>query len=359
MRDTTKQGAAFLHHGVLTAGQLAVGASVSAQVEPGIRQATALNHSATHLLHAAMRGVLGEHVEQKGSLVESSRLRFDFSHFEAVSREQLREIEQIVNAQIRANSAVGVEVTDMETARARGAMALFGEKYGDEVRVLTMGGDFSVELCGGTHVGRTGDIGLFRVTAESGISAGVRRIEAVTGAGALALFDEVDARNAQLARLLRSGRDEVVSKVEALVAANRTLEKEVERLRAKLASGGGGTDLGAAAVDVGGLKVLAAQLEGADAKSLRAAVDQWKQKLGDAVVLFASVEEGKVSLVAGVSGAAAAQLKAGDLVADIAARIGGKGGGRADMAQGGGTDAAALPAALEALAGLVRGKLGL
>ncbi len=359
VRDTTKQGAAFLHHGVLTAGRLAVGASVSAQVEPGIRQATALNHSATHLLHAAMRGVLGEHVEQKGSLVESSRLRFDFSHFEPVSREQLREIEQIVNAQIRANSVVGVEVTDMETARARGAMALFGEKYGDEVRVLTMGGDFSVELCGGTHVGRTGDIGLFRVTAESGISAGVRRIEAVTGAGAIALFDEVDGRNAQLARLLRSGRDEVVGKVEALVAANRTLEKEVERLRAKLASGGGGIDLGAAAIDVGGLKVLAAQLEGADAKSLRAAVDQWKQKLGDAVVLFASVEEGKVSLVAGVSGAAAAQLKAGDLVADIAARIGGKGGGRADMAQGGGPDVAALPAALEALAGLVRGKLGL
>jgi alanyl-tRNA synthetase len=269
-----------------------------------------------------MRQVLGEHVEQKGSLVESSRLRFDFSHFEAVSREQIREIEQIVNAQIRANSDVGVEVTDMDTARVRGAMALFGEKYGDEVRVLTMGGGFSVELCGGTHVSRTGDIGLFRVTAESGISAGVRRIEAVTGEGAIALFDEVDGRNAQLARLLRSGRDEVVAKVEALVSANRALEKEVERLRAKLASGGGGTDLAAAAVDVGGIKVLAAQLEGADAKSLRAAVDQWKQKLGDAVVLLASVEEGKVSLVAGVSGAAAAQLRAGDLVADIAARNG-------------------------------------
>jgi alanyl-tRNA synthetase len=305
-----------------------------------------------------MRQVLGEHVEQKGSLVESSRLRFDFSHFEAVSREQIREIEQIVNAQIRANSDVGVEVTDMDTARARGAMALFGEKYGDEVRVLTMGGGFSVELCGGTHVSRTGDIGLFRVTAESGISAGVRRIEAVTGEGAIALFDEVDGRNAQLARLLRSGRDEVVAKVEALVSANRALEKEVERLRAKLASGGGGTDLAAAAVDVGGIKVLAAELEGADAKSLRAAVDQWKQKLGDAVVLLASVEEGKVSLVAGVSGAAAAQLKAGDLVADIASRVGGKGGGRADMAQGGGTDVAALPAALQALQGVVRARLG-
>ena len=358
VRDTTKQGAAFLHHGVLVSGRIAMGDRLKAQVEQGIRQATALNHSATHLLHAAMRQVLGEHVEQKGSLVESSRLRFDFSHFEAVTREQLREIEQIVNAQVRANSDVGVEVTDMETARARGAMALFGEKYGDEVRVLTMGGGFSVELCGGTHVKRTGDIGLFRVTAESGISAGVRRIEAVTGEGAIALFDEVDGRNAQLARLLRSGRDEVVAKVEALVSANRALEKEVERLRAKLASGGGGTDLAAAAVDVGGIKVLAAQLEGADAKSLRAAVDQWKQKLGDAVVLLASVEEGKVSLVAGVSGAAAAQLKAGDLVADIAARVGGKGGGRPDMAQGGGTDVAALPEALQALQGVVRARLG-
>jgi alanyl-tRNA synthetase len=358
VRDTTKQGAAFLHHGVLVAGRITAGERLTAQVEQGIRQATALNHSATHLLHAAMRQVLGEHVEQKGSLVESSRLRFDFSHFEAVSREQIREIEQIVNAQIRANSDVGVEVTDMDTARARGAMALFGEKYGDEVRVLTMGGGFSVELCGGTHVSRTGDIGLFRVTAESGISAGVRRIEAVTGEGAIALFDEVDGRNAQLARLLRSGRDEVVAKVEALVSANRALEKEVERLRAKLASGGGGTDLAAAAVDVGGIKVLAAELEGADAKSLRAAVDQWKQKLGDAVVLLASVEEGKVSLVAGVSGAAAAQLKAGDLVADIASRVGGKGGGRADMAQGGGTDVAALPAALQALQGVVRARLG-
>ncbi len=358
VRDTTKQGAAFLHHGVLVAGSIALGQGLSAQVEQGVRQATALNHSATHLLHAAMRQVLGEHVEQKGSLVEASRLRFDFSHFEAVSREQLREIEQIVNAQIRANSDVGVEVTDMETARSRGAMALFGEKYGDEVRVLTMGGDFSVELCGGTHVNRTGDIGLFRVTTESGISAGVRRIEAVTGEGAIALFDEVDGRNAQLARMLRSGRDEVVAKVEALVTANRALEKEVERLRAKLASGGGGTDLAAAAVDVGGIKVLAAELEGADAKSLRAAVDQWKQKLGDAVVLLASVEEGKISLVAGVSGAASAKLKAGDLVADIAARVAGKGGGRPDMAQGGGTDVAALPAALEALQGVVRAKLG-
>ena len=358
VRDTTKQGTAFLHHGVLVAGRIATGDRLKAQVAQGIRQATALNHSATHLLHAAMRQVLGEHVEQKGSLVESSRLRFDFSHFEAVTREQLREIEQIVNAQIRANAEVGVDVTDMETARARGAMALFGEKYGDEVRVLTMGGGFSVELCGGTHVKRTGDIGLFRVTAESGISAGVRRIEAVTGEGAIALFDEVDGRNAQLARLLRSGRDEVVAKVEALVSANRALEKEVERLRATLASGGGGTDLAAAAVDVGGIKVLAAQLEGADAKSLRAAVDQWKQKLGDAVVLLASVEEGKVSLVAGVSGAAATQLKAGDLVADIAARVGGKGGGRPDMAQGGGTDVAALPEALRALQDVVRARLG-
>jgi alanyl-tRNA synthetase len=357
VRDTTKQGAAFLHHGVMAAGTLASGAAVQARVEPAIREATALNHSATHLMHAALRRVLGTHVLQKGSLVDAQRLRFDFSHFEAVSAAQLREIERIVNEQVRANSEVGVEVTDMDTARARGAMALFGEKYGDRVRVLSMGGDFSVELCGGTHVKRTGDIGLFRIVAESGIAAGVRRIEAVTGAGALALFDEVEARNARVAALLKSSREDVAAKVEQLVAANRALEKEVERLRAKLASGGGGTDLAARAVEIGGIKVLAAQLEGADPKSLRAAVDQWKQKLGDAVVMFAAVEDGKVSLVAGVGGAAAARLKAGDLMGEIAALVGGKGGGRPDMAQGGGTDVAALPAALAAVQAAVRARL--
>jgi alanyl-tRNA synthetase len=302
--------------------------------------------------------VLGEHVEQKGSLVDAARLRFDFSHFEATTTAQLREVERIVNEQIRANSAVETEITDMETARERGAMALFGEKYGDTVRLLTMGNGFSVELCGGTHVRRTGDIGLLRVTTESGIAAGVRRIEAVTGEGAIALFDQVEERNAAVARLLKSGREEVVGKLEQLVAAHRGLEKEVERLRAKLAAGGGGSDLGARAVDIGGLKVLIAQLEGTDPKSLRAAVDQWKQKLGDAVVLLASVEDGKVSLVAGVAGAAAAKVKAGELVGEIAALVGGKGGGRADMAQGGGTDVAALPGALERAKEVVRARLG-
>jgi len=357
VRDTTKSGATWLHHGLLTRGGIAEGDEVEARVEPQIRRATALNHSATHLLHAALRKVLGSHVMQKGSLVDSQRLRFDFSHFEAMSDDQIREVEALVNEQIRANTRVEIEITDMDTAKARGAMALFGEKYGDEVRVLTMGAGFSVELCGGTHVNRTGDIGLMRVTAESGIAAGVRRVEAVTGAAALALFDEAEARNARVARLLKVGRDAVADKVEQLLAANRHLEKEVERLRAKLASGAG-SDLSASAVDVDGVRVLAAALEGADAKSLRTTLDQLKNKLGSAVVVLAAAEGEKVALVAGVTPDLTDRCRAGELVAEVAGMIGGKGGGRPDMAQGGGTDVAGLGRALDAVPAWVRARLG-
>ena len=356
VRDTTKAGAISLHHGVMSRGTLAVGAAADARVEPGIRQATALNHSATHLLHAALRQVLGEHVAQKGSLVDAERLRFDFSHFEAMTPAQIRAVERLVNEQIRANSAVEIQITDMDTAKAKGAMALFGEKYGDEVRVLTMGGGFSVELCGGTHVQRTGDIGLLRVTAESGIAAGVRRIEAVTGANALGLFDALEARSDRIAHLLKAGRDNAVEKVEQLIAANRQLEKELEKLRVQLASGTG-RDLAAGAIDVNGVKVLAAQLEGADPKSLRTTMDQLKDKLGTAVILLAAVEGDKVSLVAGVTGGLQERVRAGDLMAEIAPLLGGKGGGRADMAQGGGTDVAALPQALQRVPEWVRARL--
>ena len=356
VRDTTRAGAISLHHGVMARGTLAAGATVGARVEPGIRQATALNHSATHLLHAALRQVLGEHVAQKGSLVDAERLRFDFSHFEAMTPAQIRAVERLVNEQIRANSAVEIAVTDMDTAKARGAMALFGEKYGDEVRVLTMGGGFSVELCGGTHVQRTGDIGLMRVTGESGIAAGVRRIEAVTGVNALALFDALEARSDRVAQLVKAGRDNVAEKVEQLIATNRQLEKELEKLRVQLASGTG-KDLAAGAVEIGGVKVLAARLDGADARSLRTTMDQLKGKLGKAVILLAAVEGDKVSLVAGVTPGLEDRVRAGDLVAEIAPLLGGKGGGRADMAQGGGTDASALPQALERVPEWVRARL--
>ncbi len=357
VRDTTRAGSLWLHHGRAVCGALQAGSSVEARVEPAIRTATARNHSATHLLHAALRQVLGSHVMQKGSLVDSQRLRFDFAHFEALTREQLRAVERLVNEQIRANTPVQVELTDMDTARERGAMALFGEKYGAEVRVLTMGEGFSVELCGGTHVRRTGDIGLLRITAETGIAAGVRRVEAVTGAGALALFDRLEEREERLAQLVRGSPDNVVEKVEQLVAANRQLEKELAKLRVQLASGGG-RDLAANAIDVDGVKVLAARLEGADAKSLRTTLDQLKDKLGRAVIVLATVDGDKVALVAGVGGGLEARLRAGDLMAAIAPLVGGKGGGRADMAQGGGSDASALPAALERVAGWVREALG-
>ena len=345
--DTTKAGNAHLHHVVVQQGSLRVGQQVQAQVDASVRQATALNHSATHLLHAALREVLGDHVQQKGSLVDSQRLRFDFSHYEAIKPEQLRLLEDMVNEQVRQNSAVGVELTDIETAKTKGAMALFGEKYGDEVRVLTMGNGFSVELCGGTHVSRTGDIGLFKITAESGIASGVRRIEAVTGAGALAWVAETEERLRDAAQVVKGSRDTVLDKLTALVERSRQLEKEVEQLKAKAASAAG-SDLAAAAQQLGGRTVLVQRVDGQDGKGLMALVDQLKNKLGSAAILLGGEHEGKVVLVAGVTKDLAGPLKAGDWIRTTAQAVGGKGGGRPDMAQGGGTDVAALDQALSA-----------
>ncbi|HTO18092.1 MAG TPA: alanine--tRNA ligase [Pseudomonas sp.] len=350
VRDTRKAGGAFLHHGILDAGSLKVGDAVQAVVDASVRQATALNHSATHLLHAALRQILGEHVSQKGSLVDSQRLRFDFSHFEAIKPEEIRALEALVNDEIRKNSVVDVEETDIETAKTKGAMALFGEKYGDQVRVLTMGGGFSVELCGGTHVSRTGDIGLFKIVSEGGVAAGVRRIEAVTGELALAYLNGAEEQLKEAAQLVKGSRENVLDKLSALLERNRQLEKELEQLKAKAASAAG-DDLAGSAVEIKGAKVLSARLDGLDGKALLALVDQLKNKLGSAVVLLGGVQDDKVVLVAGVTQDLTGKLKAGDLMKQAAAAVGGKGGGRPDMAQGGGTDAAQLDAALA----LVRG----
>ncbi|EZP31652.1 alanine--tRNA ligase [Pseudomonas sp. RIT288] len=345
VRDTTKTGGAFLHHGVLDSGSLTIGAPVETHVDAEVRHATSLNHSATHLLHAALRQVLGEHVQQKGSLVDSQRLRFDFSHFEAIKPEQIKALEDIVNAEIRKNSAVETEETDIETAKQKGAMALFGEKYGDNVRVLSMGGDFSVELCGGIHANRTGDIGLLKIISEGGVASGVRRIEAVTGAGALAYLNAAEEQLKEAANLVKGSRDNLIDKLSAVLERNRALEKQLEQLQAKAASAAG-DDLSNSAVDVKGVKVLAARLDGQDGKALLALVDQLKNKLGRAVILLGSVHEEKVVLVAGVTKDLTGQLKAGDLMKQAAAAVGGKGGGRPDMAQGGGVDAGALDGAL-------------
>ncbi|MCF4994442.1 alanine--tRNA ligase [Pseudomonas syringae] len=344
VRDTTKTGGAFLHHGVLASGSLTIGAPVETHVEADVRHATALNHSATHLLHAALRKVLGDHVQQKGSLVDSQRLRFDFSHFEAIKPEQLKALEDIVNAEIRKNSAVETEETDIETAKQKGAMALFGEKYGDNVRVLSMG-DFSVELCGGIHANRTGDIGLLKIISEGGVASGVRRIEAVTGAAALAYLNAAEEQLKEAASLVKGSRDNLIDKLSAVLERNRLLEKQLEQLQAKAASAAG-DDLSSSALDVKGVKVLAARLDGQDGKALLALVDQLKNKLGRAVILLGSVHEEKVVLVAGVTKDLTGQLKAGDLMKQAAAAVGGKGGGRPDMAQGGGIDAGALDNAL-------------
>ncbi|MDH1007095.1 alanine--tRNA ligase [Pseudomonas nicosulfuronedens] len=345
VRDTTKAGGAHLHHGVVAQGSLSVGAAVKAEVDASVRQATALNHSATHLLHAALRQVLGEHVQQKGSLVDSQRLRFDFSHFEAIKPEQLKQLEDIVNSEIRKNSEVETEETDIESAKNKGAMALFGEKYGDQVRVLSMGGSFSVELCGGTHVSRTGDIGLFKITSEGGVASGVRRIEAVTGGAALAYLNGAEEQLKEAAGLVKGSRDNLLDKLSGLIERNRQLEKELEQLKAKAASAAG-DDLAGSAVDVGGVKVLSSRLDGLDGKALLALVDQLKNKLGSGVILLGGVFEEKVVLVAGVTQDLTAKLKAGDLMKQAAAAVGGKGGGRPDMAQGGGVDAGKLDEAL-------------
>lgn len=345
VRDTTKTGGAFLHHGVVASGALVIGSPVEAKVDAEVQHATSLNHSATHLLHEALRQVLGEHVQQKGSLVDSQRLRFDFSHFEAVKPEQIKALEDIVNREVRKNTPVTTELTDIETAKAKGAMALFGEKYGDTVRVLSMGGDFSVELCGGIHAKRTGDISLFKIISEGGVASGVRRIEAVTGAAALAYLNAAEEQVKEAAQLVKGNRDNLIDKLSAVLERNRQLEKQLEQLQAKAASAAG-DDLSNAAVEVKGAKVLAARLDGQDGKALLALVDQLKNKLGHAVILLGSEHEGKVVLVAGVTKDLSSQLKAGDLMKQAAAAVGGKGGGRPDMAQGGGVDVAALDQAL-------------
>ncbi|WP_372956468.1 alanine--tRNA ligase [Marinobacter sp.] len=358
VNDTRKEGDNHLHIGTVVEGEFFAGLDVDARIDHQRRENTKKNHSATHLMHAALRNVLGEHVSQKGSLVDPDKLRFDFSHFEPVTAEQLREIERQVNEQILSNTPVQTDLMDMDSAKEKGAIALFGEKYGDTVRVLSMGSDdYSVELCGGTHVARTGDIGLFRITSESGISAGVRRIEAVTGFGALRWVTETENTLDRVAKMVRGTRDSVVEKVQGVLDRSRQLEKEVEQLKGRLASSAG-ADLAGSAVEVAGLKVVAAQLEGADRKSLMEAADQLKNKLGEGVVVLASVEDGKVTLVAGVTKSATDRVKAGDLMKHLAAQVDGKGGGRPDMAQGGGNDAAALPAALEGVAGWVADQAG-
>lgn len=350
--DTTKGSDNHLHHGVLSQGAIRVGDQLQVTVDDAIRQATALNHSATHLLHAALREILGDHVTQKGSLVDSQKLRFDFSHFEAVNKQQLAQIENRVNDQIRANSAVETTVTTMEGAEKLGAMMLFGEKYGDEVRVLAMGDGFSVELCGGTHAKRTGDIGLLRFVSESGVAAGVRRIEAVTGAAAIALFDKTEQSIADIAAVVKGSKDNVVAKVQQLSDANRQLEKQLSQLKAKMASAAG-SDLAGQAVDIGGIKVLASQLDGADMKTLDSTVSQLKDKLGSSVVMLASVDGEKINLIAGVSSDLTPKLSAGNLIKFFAPLVGGKGGGKPDKAKGAGSDIAALPKALASVSAWV------
>jgi alanyl-tRNA synthetase len=355
VRDTQKIGASFAHVGVLEKGELRVGDVVSAQVDEERRKAIALNHSATHLLHAALRKILGKHVEQKGSLVAADRLRFDFSHTQALSPDELRRVEDLVNSKIRENAAVETRVMALDQAKAAGAMSLFGEKYESDVRVLSIG-DFSMELCGGTHVERAGDIGLFKITGESGVAAGVRRVEALTGRGAYEWVVHTDQVLRDIAAMLRGSREDVDEKVRELVERSRRLEKEVQQLKSKLASGHGG-DLSTSAKDVGGVKVLAAQIDGADVRSLRDAMDGLKSKLGSSVIVLASVQEGKVLLVAGVSDDLVARIKAGEIAGLVAAKVGGRGGGRADFAQAGGTQPENLATALAGVESLVRSRL--
>ena len=354
--DTLKFAGQFHGHvGRVAKGSLKVGDHVVASVDAARRASTILNHSATHLLHAALREVLGTHVQQKGSLVAPDRLRFDFSHFQPMTQAEMAEVERRVNAQIRANSAAEVHHMGMQEALDFGAMALFGEKYGEQVRVLKMG-DYSTELCGGTHVGRTGDIGLFKLVGESGVSAGVRRIEAVTGQGALDYVADEERRLAEAADLLGGNAGEVVDKIRALTDRQKKLERELETLKARAASSAT-SDLGGAAIDVGGIRVLASRLEGFDAKALRDAMDRLKQQLGDAVIVLAGTADGKAALVAGVNGAATGRVKAGELLSHVAGQIGGKGGGRPDLAQGGGEDGPALATALQGVPEWVRERI--
>ena len=346
--DCRKAGEHHLHIGKVLSGELKVGETVTATVDCSVRTATALNHSATHLLHSALQQILGEHVNQKGSLVDSQRLRFDFSHGESISAQQIREIEHRVNREILCNSSVQTEVMTMDDAVEKGAMALFGEKYGSEVRVLSMGGDFSVELCGGTHANRTGDIGLFKISTESSVSAGVRRIEAVTGEAAVAYCDELQDTVAEMAIVLRAARHNVADKARQVVEDNRKLQKEIDALKSKLANASG-NDLMDGLREINGLSVLSTVVEGADAKSLRGVADQVRSKLQSGVFMLAAVDGDKAALVAGVTQDMTDKIKAGDLLKFVTAQVDGKGGGRADMAQGAAGSTANLAVALESV----------
>ncbi len=355
--DTQKLGTGVIVHiGKFKGDVMRVGDSVTCRIDADKQGRTALNHSATHLLHAALRKLLGSHVQQKGSLVDPERLRFDFSHFEPVSVEQLREIERLVNEKIRGNEPVETRIMSLEDAKESGAMALFGEKYDEHVRVLRMG-DFSIELCGGIHAKAVGDIGLFKIVSESGIASGVRRIEAVVGERAIDWVEADDERLRRIADLMKSGREDIDTKVAQLVERNRKLEKELEQLKSKLASSAG-SDLASSAVEINGVKLLAANLDGADPKSLRDTMDHLKNKLGSAVIVLATVSGDKVSLVAGVTKDQTGKVKAGDLVKMVAEQVGGKGGGRPDMAQAGGNQPEALPQALESIQPWVEERLG-
>lgn len=353
--DTQKYGQAIGHIGKVASGSLKVGDAVQADVDDARRQRIRLNHSATHLMHAALRQVLGTHVAQKGSLVNDKALRFDFSHFEAMKPEEIRAVEDLVNAQIRRNLAIETNIMDIDAARASGAMALFGEKYDDRVRVLQMG-DFSTELCGGTHAARTGDIGLFRITSESGTAAGVRRIEAVTGEGAIAMLHAQSDQLSDIAQLLKGDSHNLGEKVRAALERTRQLEKELQQLKEQAAAQES-ANLSSKAEEINGVKLLVSELAGVEPKMLRTMVDDLKNQLGSTVVVLATVADGKVSLIAGVSKDVTDRVKAGELVGMVAQQVGGKGGGRPDMAQAGGTDASALPAALASVKGWVSAKL--
>ncbi|HDY3083932.1 TPA: alanine--tRNA ligase, partial [Salmonella enterica] len=353
--DTQKYGQAIGHIGKLSAGALKVGDAVQADVDEARRARIRLNHSATHLMHAALRQVLGTHVAQKGSLVSDKVLRFDFSHNEAMKPSEIRQVEDLVNAQIRRNLPIETNIMDLDAAKAKGAMALFGEKYDERVRVLSMG-DFSTELCGGTHASRTGDIGLFRIISESGTAAGIRRIEAVTGEGAMATVHAQSDRLNDIAHLLKGDSQNLGDKVRAVLERTRQLEKELQQLKDQAAAQES-ANLSSKAVDLNGVKLLVSELASIEPKMLRTMVDDLKNQLGSTVIVLATVVEGKVSLIAGVSKDVTDRVKAGELIGMVAQQVGGKGGGRPDMAQAGGTDAAALPAALASVQGWVSAKL--
>ncbi|ENA2323458.1 alanine--tRNA ligase [Escherichia coli] len=355
VEDTQKYGQAIGHIGKLAAGSLKVGDAVQADVDEARRARIRLNHSATHLMHAALRQVLGTHVSQKGSLVNDKVLRFDFSHNEAMKPEEIRAVEDLVNAQIRRNLPIETNIMDLEAAKAKGAMALFGEKYDERVRVLSMG-DFSTELCGGTHASRTGDIGLFRIISESGTAAGVRRIEAVTGEGSITTVHADSDRLSEVAHLLKGDSNNLADKVRSVLERTRQLEKELQQLKEQAAAQES-ANLSSKAIDVNGVKLLVSELSGVEPKMLRTMVDDLKNQLGSTIIVLATVAEGKVSLIAGVSKDVTDRVKAGELIGMVAQQVGGKGGGRPDMAQAGGTDAAALPAALASVKGWVSAKL--